>query len=165
MPDPKQDSQDPLTCGNIRFVPVVHRRVTFAEQVRLAALEFNPTLIAVELPDTLKSWIIRGIMRLPQISLVQWQEDNHEGELFYLPIDPCDGLIEACRLGIEHEIPLAFIDLDLPGLVEPHHYVPDDMIIDKTGLEKYVNRFAPILAKRADGPGAAAHVARENHMA
>ncbi len=166
MPDTIQDSRFPLVHENIRFVPVVHRRVTFAEQVRLAVLEFRPTLIAVELPETLRPWIIRGIMRLPQVSVVQWHEEGADGDLFYLPIDPCDALIEASRLGLEHEIPLAFIDLDLPRLVEPWSYVPDDMIIDKTGLERYVNRFAPILANPvADDPLTLPHVARENHMA
>ena len=127
-----------LTVNNIRFVPCAHRRVTFAEHVRREALAWRPDVIAVELPETLEEWIVRGVMRLPQISAVCWEEAERPGELSYLPIDPCDGLIEAVRLGCQFEIPVAFIDLDLPGYQVSNQYVPDDLIIDKTGLEEYV---------------------------
>ena len=150
-----------LTIGNIRFIPCIHRRVTFAQAVRRAALEWRPDAIAVELPDTLSDWIVRGVMRLPRISAVAWEEVDRPGELGYLPIDPCDGLVEAVRLGCEHDIDLAFIDLDLPGLQEPHVEVPDDQMIDRTGLEAYVATVAPHLAASRTP----ASVAREAHMA
>lgn len=141
-----------LTCNNIRFVPCVHQRVTFAEQVRREAHRWRPDRIAVELPATLKEWIVRGVMRLPGVSAICWEETEQPGCLCYLPIDPCDGLIEAVRLGCAHQIPLEFIDLDLPGLSEPYRYMPDDMIVDKVGLEAYVSRLAPLVRASWDDP-------------
>src|SRR5258706_16039395 len=93
-----------LTWNNIRFLPIVHRRVGFAAEVRRQAAEFRPEIIAVELPETLESWIVRGVLRLPQISAVCYEEDARPGELAYLPIDPCDVLIEAVRRGSLPEI-------------------------------------------------------------
>ena len=152
-----------LTSKNIRFIPCAHRRVTFAEHVRREALAFwRPDGIAVELPATLKEWIIRGVLRLPQISAVCWEEAERPGELAYLPIDPCDAMIEAVRLGCEFDIPVYFIDMDQPGYQERNQYVPDDLIIDKTGLAPYSERIAPYLATdEADS----AQVARERWMA
>jgi hypothetical protein len=151
-----------LAFKNIRFVPVIHRRVTFAEQVRRAALEWQPELIAVELPATLQHWIEDGIERLPQISAVCWTEAEAPDSAHFLPIDPCDGLIEAVRLGIDHGLPVAYIDLDLPNLQEAHQSLPDDLIVDKTGLERFVEAATAMTA--AETPDIET-LAREAHMA
>ncbi|MCL5271011.1 MAG: hypothetical protein M1457_10810, partial [bacterium] len=155
-----------LELENIRFVPSAHRRVTFAEQVRRVALEWRPEVIAVELPDTLAEWIVRGVLRLPQISAVCWtnEADTPAGQtrLRYLAIDPCEAVIEAVRLGAENQIPVEFIDLDLPGPSERHQFIPDDLIVDKTGLEDYVAALAPWLSS-AEGDWRA--LARECRMA
>ncbi len=149
-----------LDYQNIRFVPIVHQRLAFAERVRQAAMTWKPDAIAVELPATLDALIRRGVKRLPRISAVAWHEADRPGELFYLPIDPSDGLIEAARLALDNRIPLHMIDLDLPGLHEPYRFAPDDLIVERAGLRRYVEAFAPALA--ASGPAAAA---RESHMA
>ena len=151
-----------LTFRNIRFVPIVHRRVTFAEQVRLAAQQWQPDLLAVELPATMQMWIEEGIERLPEISAVCWEEPSAPGAMQFLPIDPCDGLIEAVRIGLEHQLPVAYIDLDLPGVQEPYVYAPDDLIIDKNSLERYVDASAYHLATSPDD---ARSLPREAHMA
>ena len=151
-----------LTHGNILFVPIVHQRATFAALVRLMAFELQPDAIAVELPATLEHWVIRGAMRLPRLSAVAWEDAGREGELALLPIDPCDGLIEAVRLGCQHQIPLTFLDLDLPGLRERHQPVPDEIIADRAGLARYVEAFGPLLASSADD---AAAQTRERAMA
>ncbi len=151
-----------LTFQNIRFVPCVHRRVTFAEAVRRAALEWRPDLIAVELPATLGEWIVRGVMRLPQVSAVCFEDEGRQGELAYVPIDPCDAMIEAARLGCEHGLAVEMIDLDLPGLQEPFRELPDDLMIDEVGLEAYVRLVAPYVSTRDDDY---LSLAREHHMA
>ena len=153
---------DTLTFENIHFVPIVHQRVTFAEAVRRHALATRPDVIAVELPATLEPLIVSGVARLPQLSAVCHEDAARPGELAYVPIDPCDGLIEAVRTGRASGIPLAFIDLDLPGLSEPWRYVPDDLIIDQTGLAQWVGKLAPFLQTAR---GDAFSHAREAHMA
>ena len=151
-----------LTHGNIRFVPCMHRRVTFAEHVRHEALAWRPDVIAVELPATLAEWIVRGVLRLPQISAVCWEEPESPGELAYIPIDPCDALIEAVRLGCQFEIPVRFIDLDLPGHQVPSQPLPDDLIVDKVGLEEFVATVSPYVSTAEDDWR---ELARECHMA
>lgn len=151
-----------LLVDTIRFVPCAHRRVTFAEHVRRAALEWRPDVIAVELPATLEPWIVRGAARLPQVSAVCWEEEAFPGRLSTLPIDPCDALVEGVRLAVENEIPLALIDLDLPGLQERNRYVPDDLIIDKVGLEEFVDSVSPYLSSAEEDWR---EQAREHHMA
>ncbi len=151
-----------LTCQNIRFVPIVHQRIGFAEAVRREALRWRPDAIAVELPPTLLDPIIRGINRLPRISAVAWHEPGCPGELVYLPIDPCDGIIEAARLATRHQIELALIDLDLPGLRARSSHAPDDLIADRAGLERYVEAYAAPLAADPTDP---ANAAREAEMA
>ncbi|MCE5230993.1 hypothetical protein LLG95_15550 [bacterium] len=149
-----------LDFNNIRFVPIVHQRVTFAERVRHAAISFRPDAIAVELPATLQPLIVEGVKRLPRISAIAWREAEDPNELYYLPIDPSDGLVEAVRLALGYNIPLHCIDLDLPGLREKWQYAPDDLIVERAGLKRYVEEFGPALAATDD-----ASAARESHMA
>ena len=150
-----------LSVGSVEFVPVVHRRIVFAEQVRRAAMRVQPAVIAVELPATLREQVIQGIARLPRISAVCWREDGREGELSYLPIDPCDAIIEAVRLGIDHGVRVEFIDLDLTGLQDRHVALPDELMIRKTGLPAYVETVAPYVAASTD----VRDRARERYMA
>lgn len=149
-----------LDYQNIRFVPIVHQRVTFAERVRTAAMAWQPDVIAVELPASIKKPVLEGVARLPRISAVAWREPQNPDSLFYLPVDPCDGLIEAVRLACANRIPIKLIDLDMPGLREKWQYAPDELIVDRAGLGRYAEAFAPSLA--ASDPASAA---RESHMA
>lgn len=151
-----------LTHENIRFVPCAHRRVGFAEAVRAAALEFKPDLIAVELPATLELLIRRGIARLPRISVVCWNEPRSENELCWLPIDPCDALIEAVRLGVENGIDVRLIDLDVAGHHQAYQPLPDDRVVHEVGLENFVEACEPYLRSDPNDPVARA---REHHMA
>ena len=151
-----------LEHKNIRFVPIIHRRLTFAEQARRAALAFRPDVIAVELPATLSNAIAAGIARLPAIHAVCWRELDRPLELYYLPIDPCDALIEASRLALENGLLLEFIDADLPHVTEPYRALPDDLIIDRAGFEPYLGRVLPLLSGAAPDE---ATLAREAAMA
>lgn len=133
-----------LQHQNIRFVPSIHQRMAFAEEVRRAALEFRPEVIAVEFPDSLSSWIVRGVLRLPQISAV-CMPGRREGRLETIPIDPCDSLIEAVRLGMEEEIPIEWIDVESEDETYRDADLPDDLMIETVGLEKYVETVLPFL--------------------
>jgi hypothetical protein len=135
-----------LVWQSVHFLPIVHRRVGFAAETRRMAQELRPEIIAVELPETMREWIVRGVLRLPQISAVCYEEAERPGELAYVPIDPCDALIEATRLGISNDIPVEFIDLDLPALREEQVFVPDDQIIEYSGFEAYIQAIAPYLS-------------------
>ncbi|HDM78352.1 MAG TPA: hypothetical protein ENG51_18110, partial [Deltaproteobacteria bacterium] len=94
--------------NNICFVPVLHGRLEFALQVIRHFAAFEPDAIAVELPKTLEEVILRGVKRLPLLSVLLYEE--RDGTTVYLPLEPTDASVEALRLGIEHGIPCYCID-------------------------------------------------------
>lgn len=148
-----------LQHNNLRFVPSIHQRMTFAEEVRRAVLEFRPEVLAVELPESLSSWIVRGVLRLPQISAVCIPGENAD-RLETIPIDPCDSLIEAVRVAMEQDIPIAWIDLDERGRPYTDADLPDDLMIETVGLEKYVETVLPYLKAEGTSPEREAAMAR-----
>lgn len=149
-----------LESGNVRFIPSAHQRCAFAASVRQSFKQYSPDCVAVELPFPLRDWIIRGIMRLPQISAVCHPSPSNPGQMLYLPIDPCDSLIEAVRLAMEHEIEIVWLDDD-PATEQPAAYpLPDDLMIERIGLERYIGTILPHLP-----PSSSAEDARERRMA
>lgn len=87
-----------LKYKNILAVPSIHSRVYFSLAVREAVKEFKPDAIAIEQPESFNRSLREAVSRLPYISLII--RDN-----IYIPIDPCDSIIEATRLAIDEEIP------------------------------------------------------------
>lgn len=163
----------PLQHQNIRFVPSIHQRMIFADEVRRIAGEWRPDCIAVELPPGLKQWIIRGVMQLPQISVVCHPVADREGSLFYVPIDPADSLIEAVRWAISNEVQIEFLDGAADAgartieAIPAESRLPDDWMIGQIGLEKYVELAIPYLAmsESAPDPTIAFASSREDWMA
>lgn len=156
-----------LRTHNIEFIPSIHQRIAFAEEVRRAVQEFQPDCIAVELPQVLGPWIVRGALRLPQVSAVHFTLPDSEGAIQMIPIDPCDSMIEAVRLAMELGIDVQFIDTAPEPGKYPHANLPDDLIVDRAGLEAYVEKVLPYLGNYSgespdmDSPKAR----REAHMA
>jgi len=54
--------------------------------------------------------IVKGIMRLPLLSAVYYQEAD--GALVYLLLEPTDGQVEALRLALEKNLEVHFVDRD-----------------------------------------------------
>ena len=125
---------------NVYVVPSFHSRVQFANEVRKAFFEIKPDVIAVELPPILKEKVIEGINRLPYISVIGYREEGASNKQFsYVPIDPGDSIIEAIRLGVEHDVPVEFIDLDVTRYRQRPFYYRffNEYMIEKIGLEKF----------------------------
>ena len=104
---------------NIRMVPILHNRLEFALAVKQAFDAFRPDHMAVEYPHTLKARILQGVKRLPLLSVVHYE--GRDGAFIYLPLEPCDGQVEAVRLALGHDIPLHFIDRDTEGYPTGSH--------------------------------------------
>lgn len=146
-----------IRFGEIFAVPSLHGQWRFAALVREAFFQARPATIAVELPATLESSIRKGVERLPYLSVVAYQDYTAELEKArqILPITPEDSLIEAVRLGVEHGVPVHFIDRDVLGHQPRPVRVPDDYLIERIGLEAYWRRVAPALpAAEAGSPDA-----------
>jgi hypothetical protein len=139
----------------LAVVPSVHGRATFAQAVRGAIDELAPDRIAVELPPALASHLLEGVARLPRLTVVHYQQsarDTAEGEgarAAYVPVDPCDSMIEALRLAMERRIPVEFVDLFRASYEPPETALPDPDLAAEVGVERYVEAIGrPPLAYR-----------------
>ena len=129
-----------LRRGRIRFFPVVPGRLEFAEAVREEIKREQPDVIAVELPATLEKPYLRGVERLPEISIIVY-DDQADERAVYVPVEPTDAFVEALRLAKELKLETAFLDPDLterPHLPEAY---PDPYAIARIGLAKYVENY------------------------
>ncbi|MDH5680253.1 MAG: hypothetical protein OEZ36_01600 [Spirochaetota bacterium] len=152
--------------GNIYCVPSVHGTLDFAQLTRRAILEIEPDCIAVELPDSMLSPVLRAVRRLPYLSAVTFP-DNYDPETqittyHYIPVQPCDSIVEAVRLADEKGIELYFVDRDMLGIEAPAVFPPDSYFLPKVGLKGYVESYISVLEKAK--PGSPHHL-REREMA
>ncbi|HEX7928605.1 MAG TPA: hypothetical protein VF678_13510, partial [bacterium] len=133
--------------GAIHAVPSLHGQWRFAALVREAFFQVKPKAIAVELPATLEASIRKGIERLPYLSVVAYEDYDAELEKTreIVAVTPEDSLIEAVRLGMEHGVPVHFIDRDVLNHHPEPVKVPDDYLIERIGLEAYWKHVAPHL--------------------
>ncbi len=85
-----------LQRGLIQFLPVVPGRLEFAEEVRNARPSAHPQVVAVELPVALEKAFQRAVARLPEISVIIY-EDAEQEQTVYLPVELTDPFVEAIR--------------------------------------------------------------------
>jgi hypothetical protein len=150
-----------IQLENLYIVPVCHYKFEFAWYVMEAVKELSPDVIAVELPSTLKEYITKAVERFPYLSVIFYQNNN--GDYIYFPVEPSDPLCEAVRSGMEMNIPVHFIDLDVddyPLFFDP---MPDPYAIYKIGLEVYWKTCLSVW-KRFNLPVYEADEKRETHM-
>ncbi len=119
----------------LTILPVLHGRLEFAVAVRQALLGIQPDCIAVELPETLHQPILRGVARLPLLSVVHYQND--QGKPVYLPIEPADPMIEAMRFGLEHDLPVHLVDQDVDLYGRHPDRLPDPYAVKRLGHQRY----------------------------
>lgn len=124
-----------LRYKNILFIPSVHSRAYFACAVREAFNTFKPDCVAVEHPEVYTDNLREAVSRLPYLSMIIKEMND---EAVYIPIDPCDSIIEAVRLSIDEEIPFFPIDSDITTIATNSHYImPDDFLLTKIGLDRF----------------------------
>jgi hypothetical protein len=109
--------------NGVWILPVFHERLEAADQVRRAFHELEPDAVAVEMPSSLEQAWLRGIDRLPAISVLLYE--NVHDETIYLPIQPADPMAEAARAARERGLKLACADLDVDGYADYRDAVPD----------------------------------------
>ena len=137
------------TFGPVHALPILHYRMEFASLVRAAFEKVQPDCIAVELPPTLEEAVLRAVRRLPEISVVMYKtavapppgEKQGEKQAVYLIIEPADPLCEGARLAVEHDLPLAFVDLDLDHYPCHEEPFPDSYAVQRIGLPAYYQAF------------------------
>ncbi|OAG27066.1 hypothetical protein [Thermodesulfatator autotrophicus] len=122
--------------SEIVFLPILHGKLEFAQEVRNYLLDIKPQAVAVEYPETLAEKILRGVKRLPLLSVVSYKEKN--GTTVYLLIEPVEPLVEAIRTGLEIGSSVHFVDLDLDGYQGHKEVFPDPYAVFRVGYKKFI---------------------------
>lgn len=125
--------------GNVHALPILHYKMEFAHLVREAFEVLRPDCIALELPQTLEQQFLRGVRRLPELSVLSYPVGAHSA---FLIIEPADPLIEGARLALEHGVPLQLVDIDLDSYPSHPEQLPDTYSVQRLGLEPYYREVA-----------------------
>ncbi len=149
---------------NIYCVPSVHGSLDFAQILRTAFFEIAPDCIAVELPEAFMSSVLQGVRRLPYLSVLAFPDRHHRNHstYHYIPIQPCDSIIEAVRLADEQGTELYFVDKDVQGVPIPKVLPPDTYYLTKLGLKTYCEEYLQGIQSSEHG---SIHYRRELEMA
>ena len=129
-----------LRRGRLHYLPVVPGKMEFAEEVRKTLLRERPQIVAVELPATLDWAFLRGIERLPELSIITYSEAKKD-ESVYVPIEITDPFVEAIRSAQEIGAEIFFIDPDVGERPHLKDLFPDTYALRRLGLEKYINAY------------------------
>jgi hypothetical protein len=133
------------------YFPVVPGKLEFAIEVRQAILRERPQVVALELPATLQSAWIRGVERLPEISVIFYpDESTDDTQAVYVLVEPADPFTEAIRTGLEIGAEIVFADPE--AALRPHlkDDYPDTYAIRHIGLDKYVEAYRVYPQARSD---------------
>jgi hypothetical protein len=125
--------------STITIVPLLHGKISFSERIRELCLAQAYDCIAVDLPAPFEPMLAEGIDDLPVISALIAEERAAHGPLFLVPIDPCDGAIEAVRQARHNHIHFSCIGLPrvrAPGALPA---LPDEYAIKTIGFEAYAS--------------------------
>ncbi|HEY6007185.1 MAG TPA: hypothetical protein VIU40_02610 [Geobacteraceae bacterium] len=150
--------------GPVHALPVLHYRQEFAHLVREACDRLDPDCIAIELPPTLEEAFLRGVRRLPEISVLSYpyRSAGAGTGTAHLLIEPADPFAEAARLARERGLPLRCIDVDLDGYPPHDEPLPDEYAVQRLGLFPYYREF---VAAFHDRPTEGCDLRRERGMA
>lgn len=150
-----------LVRGRFSYVPVVPGRVEFAVEVRRRILTERPAVVAVELPETLEAPFLDAIQRLPQISVVFYNDpvarsrahpetDSPDDQSIYVPVEPADPFVEAIRSAQEIGAQVVFADPDANERPHLPDVYPDSYSLHSIPLSQYVEAYRVYPQPRSD---------------
>ncbi|MEX2264912.1 MAG: hypothetical protein WD696_23360 [Bryobacteraceae bacterium] len=142
-PSLPEQSFDPgsLRRGRFEYFPVVPGRLEFAVEVRRAILRERPPVVAVELPATLRAVWLRAVGRLPQMSVILYEDGKEEDRMVYVPVEPADPFTEAVRTAIEIGAEVVFADPDVGERPHLKDLYPDTYSLRHIPLDRYVEAY------------------------
>ena len=137
------------SVAGVELFGVVPNRAEFALEVRRQILERKPSIVAVELPMTLEAVYLRSVERLPELSVILYEEPRKDHAV-YIPVEVTDALIEAVRTALEIGARVEFIDPDLSDRLREEDYYPDTYALQRVGVEAYTKRYLGTPAAPSD---------------
>ena len=158
MPDPTGPSLpdfSSLDRGRFSYLPVVPGRLEFAIEVRRRILAARPDVVAIELPETLEDAYLDAIRRLPQISVIFYNDTTlggksgesvyspraEEDQSVYVPVEPADPFVEAIRSAQEVGARVVFADPDSTERPHVHDTYPDSFALHTIAHKQYVEAY------------------------
>jgi hypothetical protein len=183
---PELTSPPALRWKNVEVIPLVHGRVAFAVAVRERMLSKRHAALAVELPPSLRGAMERGLEQLPRVSAVVYREwllpeggapswsperEQRDDEVeaatdtqaWYVPIDPCDAVVEGLRIARGERVPVHYVDAEVEGFAGRRFVMPDPHALLTIGVEEYYRAALPTI--REQHPPTPEDTLRERHMA
>ena len=149
-----------LERGRFSYLPVVPGRLEFSIEVRRRILTERPAVLAIELPETLEQAYLEAIQRLPQISVIfyndpltrsQRSDVNDEAEpAVYVPVEPADPFVEAIRSAQEIGAQVVFADPDTNERPHLPDSYPDSYALTSIPLSRYVEAYRVYPQERTD---------------
>jgi hypothetical protein len=120
---------------NITLVPFLHGKAVFAEHVRELCLKNSFDCIAVDIPELFSDDLPLAVDELPFVSAVVAQTVSDP--VYYIPVDPCDAIIEGIRQSRQNRIPCRLIGLPVLQIPAPLPPFPDEHAVKKMGFDAY----------------------------
>lgn len=139
-----------LERGRFYYFPVVPGRLEFAAEVRKVILRDRPQVVALELPVTLQEHYLRAVSRLPEMSVIFYEDEQQEGQAIYIPVEPADPFTEAIRSGLETGAEIVFADPDSGQRPHLKDFYPDTYSIRQIGVDRYVEAYRVYPQPRSD---------------
>jgi hypothetical protein len=159
--EPSDQDWSSLQRGRFSYLPVVPGRLEFSIEVRRRILADRPAVVAVELPETLQDAYLIAIQRLPQISVIFYNdpltharprpESGAESEQsIYVPVEPADPFVEAIRSAQEIGAQVVFADPDTNERPHLPDTYPDSYALTSIPLSRYVEAYRVYPQERTD---------------
>ena len=123
--------------STVSLVPLLHGAVAFSERIRELCLTHTYDCIAIDLPAPIEPFLAGAIDDLPVISAIVAEEGATAHPIYFVPIDPCDGAIEAARQALQNHIRFFCIGHPRISAPVPLPPLPDEYAIKNLGFEAY----------------------------
>ena len=143
---------------NVSIIPVFHYRMEFAAFTHECINRIAPDIICLELPQSVRQGFCQAVKRLPLLSVLLYPD--RKSEQVYLPIEPCDPMVEAARCARELKIPLHFIDLDVEQMPTELENIPDPYALGGMEPMQFIEKYVDSL-----GSSGEINIRREKYMA
>jgi hypothetical protein len=125
------------------MVPVTHGKELFAREARRLCSEQKFDCVAVDIPLVFQDELADAVDSLPLISaLIAYCEYGDDGDSwlrYYVPIDPCDPMIEGVRQARQRRIPFYCVGAEKLWESAPLPALPDEYAVKTIGFEAYMD--------------------------
>ena len=105
-------------------------------EVRRVCMERRFDCLAVDLPAHFEPFLPEAVESLPEVRAIVVREGG-ASPLYYLPIDPCDGAIEAVRQSFFVHSPFVCVGYPVCMKRSPLPALPDDHAIGSVGIDAW----------------------------